>query len=156
MKVLMAVDEPDTAMAVTDFVVGRKWAQGAEFIVLCVVVPPVVEPYVSFLPSGYLDELTEKHREIAGGIVEACANKLMAVFPEAKVNKVVVEGLAYEEIMKRIALERPSLLVIGSHRNELTKQTVLSSAARRLIFNSPCSAIVVKESGDNLFSAKNH
>ena len=144
MKVLLAVDEPNFAKAITDFVVGHKWEENVEFIIMSIVEPLKVASMMAFLPGPYLDESTAKHKELQESIVEATAGAIKKAFPESTVTRIVCEGLASDELMKEITITKPDVLVIGSHGKHGIQRVLLGSVSMFMVSHAPCSVVVVR------------
>lgn len=144
MKVLLAVDEPSYASAITDFVVSHNWDKDTEFIVMSVIEPLKVGNIMAVLPGPVLDEWMEKRKENAETVTKDTAKRISEAFADQKVEKRIVEGFATEELMKAVSLEKPSLMIVGSHGKHGIDRIILGSVSLFLVSHAPCSVTVIR------------
>ncbi len=144
MKVLLAIDEPSYADAIAEFVVTHKWEPDTEFKVMSVIEPLKVGSMMAVLPGPILDEWMEKRQENAERVVEDFVRNIDGFIPKVQIQKLIVEGFATDEIMKEITINKPDMLVVGSHGRHGIDRIILGSVSLFLVSHAPCSVVVIR------------
>lgn len=144
MKVLLAVDEPDYAKAVTDSVVNHTWPQGTEFIIFCAIEPMKVGNMMAFLPGPMVDEVKGKKLAAATTSVQETKATLTKAFPNQSVQEVVAEGFPKDEIIKYAIDNKVDLIAMGSHGRTGVNRMILGSVSMAVVSHAPCSVWVIR------------
>ncbi len=144
MKVLIAINESSFAEAIADFVATHKWEEETEFTVMTVIEPLKVGSVMAVLPGPILDEAVAKQQENADQIVANFVQSISDAVPKAKIQKLVVDGYPSDEIMKEIIVNKPDMLVVGSHGRHGIERIVLGSVSLFLVSHAPCSVVVIR------------
>jgi nucleotide-binding universal stress UspA family protein len=103
------------------------------------VVPPFGLPMVGqFFPEGYEAKLRQ---HAAKQLKEFAATQIADAIPT---RRIVSEGKIYQEILKAADAIKADLIVMGSHRPELSDY-LLGPNAARVVRHAKCSVMVVRE-----------
>jgi nucleotide-binding universal stress UspA family protein len=106
---------------------------------LITVVPEFGLPMVGqFFPEGYEAKLRQ---HAAKQLRDFAAQQVPG---EIECRRIVAEGKIYQEIMKAAAAIKADLIVMGSHRPELSDY-LLGPNAARVVRHAKCSVMVVRE-----------
>jgi len=106
---------------------------------LMTVVPEFGLPMVGqFFPDGYEAKLRQ---QAAKQLKDFAATQ---VPDEIESRRIVAEGKIYQEIMKAADVIKADLIVMGSHRPELSDY-LLGPNAARVVRHAKCSVMVVRE-----------
>ena len=106
---------------------------------LMTVVPAFGLPMVGqFFPDGYEAKLRQ---QAAKQLKDFAATQ---VPDEIESRRIVAEGKIYQEIMKAADVIKADLIVMGSHRPELSDY-LLGPNAARVVRHAKCSVMVVRE-----------
>ena len=102
------------------------------------VVPSFGLPMVGqYFPEGFEAKM---RAEAARHLDEFCAAHLPA---DLATKRIVAEGKIYQEILRAAEAIRADLIVMGSHRPELSDY-LLGPNAARVVRHAPCSVMVVR------------
>ena len=103
------------------------------------VVPSFGLPMVGqFFPDGYEAKLRQ---HAAKQLKEFAATQIADAIPT---RRIVSEGKIYQEILKAADVIKADLIVMGSHRPELSDY-LLGPNAARVVRHAKCSVMVVRE-----------
>jgi nucleotide-binding universal stress UspA family protein len=103
------------------------------------VVPSFGLPMVGqFFPEGFEAKM---RAEAAKHLEEFCAAHLPS---DLAARRIVAEGKIYQEILRAAGSIKADLIVMGSHRPELSDY-LLGPNAARVVRHAPCSVMVVRE-----------
>jgi nucleotide-binding universal stress UspA family protein len=103
------------------------------------VVPEFGLPLVGqFFPEGYEAKLRQ---QVAKQLRDFAAQQ---VPPEIESRRIVAEGRIYQEILKAADAIKADLIVMGSHRPELSDY-LLGPNAGKVVRHAKCSVMVVRE-----------
>jgi nucleotide-binding universal stress UspA family protein len=103
------------------------------------VVPSFGLPMVGqFFPEGYEAKLRQ---HAAKQLKEFAATQIADAIPT---RRIVSEGKIYQEILKAAGVIKADLIVMGSHRPELSDY-LLGPNAARVVRHAKCSVMVVRE-----------
>ena len=144
MKVLIAIDEFNFAQSIADFVNTHKWDTETEFVVLSVIEPLKIGNVMAVLPGPVLDDMMVKRKEETERICEDFVRSISRTVPKPKIQKCIVEGFPTEEIMKKVTLEKPEMLIVGSHGRHGINRIILGSVSMFLVSHAPCSVVVIR------------
>jgi nucleotide-binding universal stress UspA family protein len=102
------------------------------------VVPAFGLPMVGqFFPEGFEARM---RAEAGKHLEEFCAAHLP---PDLAARRIVAEGKIYQEILRAAGTIEADLIVMGSHRPELSDY-LLGPNAARVVRHAPCSVMVVR------------
>lgn len=144
MKVLIAIDQPDFARAITDFVTKHRWPEKTQFIVMSVVQSPKVGNLYAILPGPILDDLENHLIEKAKELVHTATHAIQQGCPDKEVTEVVVSGFPKEEIIDYAAKNSTDLIVVGSHGKSGVGRFFLGSVSLAVLSHAPCSVAVIR------------
>lgn len=144
MKVLIAIDEPNFAKAIAEFVNTHKWDVDTDFEVLSVIEPLKIGSVMAVLPGPVLDEMLEKRKEETAQVVENFVRSISRTVPRTKIRKQIIEGFPTDEIMKEVTREKPEMLIVGSHGKHGIERIILGSVSMFLVSHAPCSVVVIR------------
>jgi nucleotide-binding universal stress UspA family protein len=103
------------------------------------VVPEFGLPMVGqFFPAGYEAKL---HQQVAKQLEDFVAQQVPA---DTSVQRIVAAGKIYQQILSTAKQIKPDLIVMGSHRPELSDY-LLGPNAARVVRHAGCSVMVVRE-----------
>jgi nucleotide-binding universal stress UspA family protein len=103
------------------------------------VVPSFGLPIVGqFFPEGFEARM---RAEAGKHLEEFCTARLPA---DLAATRIVAEGKIYQEILRAAGSIKADLIVMGSHRPELSDY-LLGPNAARVVRHAPCSVMVVRE-----------
>ncbi len=144
MKVLIAVDEPEFADLISDFVAGYTWKADTEFIVLSVVEPLKVGSIVAVLPGPIVDEMRTRNQERAQAVVAKTGHAINEALALATVSQKVLEGLPAECILDFANSWNADLIVLGSHNRPALSKIFLGSVSMAVASKAACSVMIVR------------
>ncbi len=146
MKVLIAIDESECSKMALASVMNRYWGPTTEFEVVSVF-EPVASQYIgwhtTYVPVSMIDmenELLKSRREA----VEQQTKLLRKRFGEQRVKGKVLEGLAWQSIVKEADSWDADLIVVGSHGRAGLSKLFLGSVADAVLDHANCSVEVIK------------
>lgn len=155
MKVLIAVDDRTFGDAMADFVCKHQWSGLAEFKVVHVLEPILLDESceVNFLPL--LAANAEQVKFEAKALVRHVALKIRTHLKSTHVEEVVLEGHPKESILA-LAKEWPAdAIVVGSHGRRGISQLIMGSVSSAIVQNAPCTITVVRLSEADKHKAVN-
>ncbi len=144
MKVLIAVDQPDFARAIAEYVVQRDWKAATEFVILSIVESPKVGNLLSVLPGPVLDDLEKERFESAETLVQNTAHLINQGRPECSIEKVVTSGFPKEDIVNYAINNDMDLIIVGSHSKTGLTRLLLGSVSMAVLTHSLCPVVVIK------------
>jgi len=117
----------------------HSWDKALPTAVVMTVVPSFGLPMVGqFFPEGFEARM---RAEAARHLEEFCAAHLPA---DLAAKRIVAEGKIYQEILRTAGAIKADLIVMGSHRPELSDY-LLGPNAALVVRHAPCSVMVVRE-----------
>lgn len=140
MKILLAVDESETALAVVKQVARLTKALKA---------PPMVSlMYVNLpLPKAVAKELgVEGAEKYYADTAESVLKKVRAAMKRAQLPFVErhAVGLVAETLIRQAQADKVDLILMGSHGRGTLKNLLLGSVANKVIATSPVPVLVVR------------
>lgn len=146
MRVLVAVNEPEFAKSICDFVTSTNWNDGTEFTVITVVEPLKIGSISAVLPGPILDEMRSKNEEQSVNVLTKTVHEIAEAFPSTTVTQQVMEGMAAEQILQFAESWKADLIIIGSHNRQAISRVFLGSVSLAVASKSCCSVLIVKAS----------
>jgi nucleotide-binding universal stress UspA family protein len=141
MKILIAIDHSTFSQAALRWVREQRWPDDARFVLVSaahVAVYAPVEPAGAAVYEQFQWEEEQAHE----ALIEKARAELAAT--GLSVTGKVERGDPREAILRLAEVERPDLIVVGSHgRTGLTK-LLLGSVAGHVVTHAPCTVVVVR------------
>jgi universal stress protein A len=144
MKVLIAVDQPDFARAIAEYVVQRDWPAATEFVILSIVESPKVGNVLAVLPGPVLDDIENDRFESAETLVQNTAHLINQARLECSIEKVVTPGFPKEDIVNYAIKNDIDLIIVGSHSKTGLSRLLLGSVSMAVLTHSVCPVVVIK------------
>lgn len=151
-KILVALDGSESADKALDFALDLAGKCSAEILLLSVVPPVIVPPYVypSFgatpVPSPpsefqtYSDKLKGRFEKVLRGALK----KTRETNPDLKVSTKLEDGHVAEKIIKTAEEENVDLIVMGSRGLSGIKELFLGSNSDTVVHKATCPVLIVK------------
>ncbi|SRR6266498_2733320 len=137
--ILMAVQGPEDAAAITAFLARRPFRNPIELTVLMAL--PFDKP---LLPAGLakVDQAIERFVSGARSFVEKIMSDLAALQIRSKER--IVVGAPAPAILDEAAAAKPDLILMGSHGRRRLTRLVLGSVSHAVLHRSPCPVLIVR------------
>lgn len=138
-RILMAVQGPEDAAALTKFLAAKPFKEPAEITVVTVI--PAAQP---LFPKGFekIDELIEKTVLGARAFVEETASALSTLQYKAK--GYILMGAPSLAILQEASASDPDLILMGSHGRRGVTRFLLGSVSNAVLHRSPCPLLIVR------------
>jgi nucleotide-binding universal stress UspA family protein len=138
-RILMAVQGPEDAAALTKFLAAKPFKETAEIMV--VTVTPTAQP---LFPQGFakVDDLIEKTVVEARAFVEATASALSTLQYSAK--GYILMGAPAPAILQEAEASDPDLILAGSHGRRGVTRFLLGSVLHTILHRTPCPLLIVR------------
>ena len=137
-RILIAVDHSKPAADAAEFGADLAAKMNAEVILLTVVPPPpALIPDIASA-SAKLDA----SRAEAKRLLARCRQQLPR---ETRVEELVFEGDAADEIISAAASCHADLVIVGTHSRHGLSRVFLGSTAEAVVRNAPCTVLVVRQ-----------
>ncbi len=149
LKILLATDGSDTALAATDFLMGLPLPTKTEATVMTVL--------KSLLREEEMAELDEEQQELYEKVsheTNSEAQQLLDTEAQRLQNSgihtrtLVRSGHPAEEILREASDGRYDIIVVGSHGTHDPKRFLLGGTSDRVFEYAPCSVLIVKPASD--------
>lgn len=144
MKVLVAVNEPEFADRICDFVTQCTWSNDTEFTIFSVVEPLKIGSIAAVLPGPVLDELHARNEEQSSAVVAKTKKVISDSFNIAHISQKIVEGLPAQAILEFARSWKADLIIMGSHNRPDLSRIFLGSVSLAVVSKAPCSVMIVK------------
>ncbi len=145
MRVLIAVDDPSSSVAIIDFVADCGLYRDASFRVIHVMNPIMVNEHPAIAYAPFLEPATNQYAGEAREMIDAATKRLHdKVSKPALINADVLLGLPTTVIIEQARKWPADIIVIGSHGRSGFKQFLLGSVSREVVAKAPCSVLVVR------------
>lgn len=96
----------------------------------------------SHIPHVSMDELYREMTEWAKKELETCCiEEIRAI---TNVEKIVLKGIPYEEIIKFAAKEKIDMIVMGTYGRVGLERFIFGSTAERVVRRAPCPVMTVR------------
>ncbi len=96
----------------------------------------------SHIPHISTDEFSREINKWAMDKIEKCCLEEIKDIPD--VEKTVVEGIPYEEIIKFAEKDKSDVIVIGTHGRSGLEKFIFGSTAERVVRKAPCAVMSVR------------
>lgn len=96
----------------------------------------------SHVPHVSADELYKEMNTWAIKEIERCCLEEIRELPN--VQKTVIEGVPYEEIIKFAEKEKSDMIVIGTYGRSGLERFIFGSTAERVVRRAPCAVLTVR------------
>lgn len=141
MKVVIAIQDNESAEALLPFVLKYPWTPGTSFYIVHVVIPVLVNSYLSLLPSPLTEGIAKERTDDGNTLVRHFGIALRDAWHSPNIYERVVEGDPAIELLDQVANLKPDVLVVGSHGKYGLQ--LLGSVSRHVMVEAPCSVLVV-------------
>lgn len=148
MKVLIAINEPEFAQIISQFIIDHAWPANTEFTVLSVLEPMKIGNIMAVLPGPVLDDLMSGREKVALELCQSTANEIRLGLKSEIVKAEVIEGFPKDEIVKYATTYGANLIVIGSHDRKGLERLMLGSVSLAVVCHAPCTVTVVRASSE--------
>jgi len=106
------------------------------------VIQDIAEAMGWYVPHVSLDEL---YRDIEGNAAEEIARYGVEEFRGLKdIERIVVKGTPYQEILKFAGEKKADLIVIGTHGRKGLDRVIFGSTAEKVVRDAPCPVLSVR------------
>jgi nucleotide-binding universal stress UspA family protein len=143
MRILLATDGSEFALAAAKSVASRPWPPGSEIRVLSIaeVILPAMEPW--YVSPGLIESLRGSVRKEA----EDAATKCDQVVCNAGLtsSRLVVDGQARSGILTEARNWPADMIVLGSHGRRGINRLLMGSVAEAVATHADCSVEVIRE-----------
>lgn len=139
--ILFATDFSEVSEYAFDYAATLAATCGARLVVIHVV-PHQVDLRSLYVPDVSFDELDQQVEEGAKNRMADFCGKVAERFPD--VAACVVTGIPHEEIIRKAAEEKASLIVMGTHGRRGFDHFIFGSTAERVVKTSSCPVLTVR------------
>lgn len=138
-RILMAVQGPEDAAALTKFLAAKPFKETDEITVVTVI--PATQP---LFPPGFAktDELIEKSVVGARAFVEETASEISKLQYNAK--GYILMGAPALAILQEASASDPDLILMGSHGRLGVTRFLLGSVSHAVLHRAPCPLLIVR------------
>jgi len=106
------------------------------------VIQDIAEAMGWYVPHVSLDEL---YRDIEGNAAKEIARYSVEEFRGLKdIERIVVKGTPYQEILKFAGEKKADLIVIGTHGRKGLDRVIFGSTAEKVVRDAPCPVLSVR------------
>lgn len=144
MKILVPVEDVLFASAIVNFIAQHQWPAAAEFQVITVIEPFLLEEFPQASFSQLMQSSTEYLQGEAQRVVEEVAQSIKKSLPGVTVTALVVSGHIKEQILAVAQQWGANLIVAGSHGRSGFNRLVLGSVSLMLLCEAPCPVMLVR------------
>jgi nucleotide-binding universal stress UspA family protein len=140
-KILIAVDFSDNSNYAFDYALTLAKQFDAELTVMHVINEPIdlrgfYVPHISF------EQLEKEIKAGAAGMMEKFCQEKMGDFRNYLA--CIVNGIPYEEIIRKAKENDASLIVLGTHGRTGLDHIIFGSTAERVVRSSPCPVLSIR------------
>ena len=140
-KILIAVDFSDNSNYAFDYALTLAKQFDAELTVMHVINEPIdlrgfYVPHISF------EQLEKEIEAGAGGMMQKFCREKMGDF--SNYLTCLVNGIPYEEIIRKAKEIGASLIVLGTHGRTGLDHIIFGSTAERVVRSSPCPVLSIR------------
>lgn len=135
MRVMIACDGSDASRQALNSVADRPWPANSEFLIVS-----IAEPVMTDL-GGWV---TDERKSLGESLVGEAVKFLKEFLPAYKIEGIVAEGFAKDEIVRLSKEWLADLIVIGSHGRTGFEHFLLGSVAEAVVHKSKCSVEIIK------------
>ena len=145
LKILLATDGSDSALAVTDFLMGMPLPRGTQVTIVTVLKELLHEDEIAGLPAdrrAAYAEMRSANNAEAQAMLDSEAERLRA--SGLAVDTRILTGHAAEEIVRTATDEHYRIIAIGTHGTHDPQHFHLGSVSDRVFEYAPCSVLIVR------------
>ncbi|HEY9788667.1 MAG TPA: universal stress protein [Candidatus Obscuribacterales bacterium] len=143
MRTIIAVDEGDAVPVIVDFVLHHKWSDDAEFKILHVISPLMMDHPMASYPL-FLESIAKESLEFGTNLVNKVKDELRAELKTHKIETEVIDGFPKEAIIQVASKWEADLIVVGSHGRTGLSRFLLGSVSGAVVSHAPCSVTIVR------------
>ncbi len=140
-RILFPTDFSEGSANAIPYVVGMARQYGARLYILHVVYD-IAKITGWYVPHVTVDELYADMETSARKEIERCCVEELRGFKD--VDRVLLRGVPYEEIIKFAADNSIDLIVIGTHGRKGLDRMLFGSTAEQVVRNAPCPVLTVR------------
>lgn len=143
MKILVMIDQSDSAERVVEFLSEFAGHAPAEFKVVHVVEPLSVGSVFSVLPGPLLEDMRAKAFTAGQSAVHKCAELIRNNISNSVVTAEVLNGFVVDTTVDVATTWNADLIAVGTHRRGGANKFTLGNMARAIMTQAPCSVLLV-------------
>lgn len=140
-RILIAIDFSENSSYAFDYALMLARQFDAELTVMHVINEPIdlrgfYVPHISF------EQLEKEIEAGAAGMMENFCREKMGDF--TKYTTCIINGIPYEEIIRKAKEDDVSLIVVGTHGRTGLDHIIFGSTAERVVRSSPCPVLSIR------------
>lgn len=144
MKILVPVEDVLFASAIVNFIAQHQWPAAAEFQVITVIEPFLLEEFPPVAFGQLMESSSEYLLGEAHHVVEEVAQSIKSALPGVSVSAAVLTGHVKEQILTTAEQWGADMIVAGSHGRSGFNRLVLGSVSLMLLCEAPCPVMLVR------------
>lgn len=142
-KILFPTDFSEGSFHALPFAVDLSKHYNSKLYILHVIYD-VAKATDSHIPHVSSDELYKEMSAWAQGEIESCCIEEIRGLPN--VEKVVLKGIPYEEVIKFAEKQKIDMIVMGTYGRKGLERFLFGSTAERVVRRAPCPVMTVRVS----------
>jgi nucleotide-binding universal stress UspA family protein len=142
-KILFPTDFSEGSFHALPFAVDLSKHYNSKLYILHVIYD-VAKATDSHIPHVSSDELYKEMSAWAQGEIESCCIEEIRGLPN--VEKVVLKGIPYEEVIKFAEEQKIDMIVMGTYGRKGLEKFLFGSTAERVVRRAPCPVMTVRVS----------
>jgi nucleotide-binding universal stress UspA family protein len=144
MRILIAVDDQVFGEALAEFAGSHKWLADAEFKVLHVVEPVLLDHGGDVSYAPFLESTAQYTMQEAQRLVGFVASKLRSHLPDGSIDQEILEGHPAEQILDTANTWGADMILLGSHGRRGMSRFILGSVSTAVLSHAPCSVVILR------------
>ncbi len=140
-KILFPTDFSEGSYHALPYVVDLAKHYNAKLYIIHVI-HDIFKATDSHIPHISSDEIYKEISDWAGKEIEKCC--VEALRGLQNVEKMVLKGVPYEEIIKLAEKEEADMIVIGTYGRKGLERLLFGSTAEKVVRNAPCPVMTVR------------
>ncbi len=142
-KILFPTDFSEGSFHALPFAVDLSKHYNSKLYILHVIYDVAKATY-SHIPHVSSDELYKEMSAWAQGEIESCCIEEIRGLPN--VEKVVLKGIPYEEVIEFAEKQKIDMIVMGTYGRKGLERFLFGSTAERVVRRAPCPVMTVRVS----------
>ncbi len=142
-KILFPTDFSEGSFHALPFAVDLSKHYNSKLYILHVIYD-IAKATDSHIPHVSSDELYKEMSAWAQGEIESCCIEEIRGLPN--VEKVVLKGIPYEEVIKFAEKQKIDMIVMGTYGRKGLERFLFGSTAERVVRRAPCPVMTVRVS----------
>lgn len=142
-KILFPTDFSEGSSHALPFAVDLSKHYNSKLYILHVIYD-IAKATDSHIPHVSSDELYKEMSAWAQGEIESCCIEEIRGLPN--VEKVVLKGIPYEEVIKFTEKQKIDMIVMGTYGKKGLERFLFGSTAERVVRRAPCPVMTVRVS----------